>query len=518
MATRVGTPAGRGIDAVVSNWRLRLAGAAAAGAAIALLSAWLTPRGPITTLEALVTMAASLAVGVFAGWLSGSRWSALLTPITFLVVFELARQGTPGPTVDGIRLGSMYGVVAFVVGRGVHGALVLLPMVLGSLYGVQLAAWLGRGGVGGLGVIAWVAVVPLTLAMLAVAILLASPVRVTPILDADGSPLAGSVADITAVRIGGHDQTVMIRGRSVDSPVILYLAGGPGGTDLGAMRADVTLEQDFVVVTWEQRGVGKSYSALDPIETLTVDQMVADTVELTNYLRARFEEPRIYLVANSWGSILAVRAAQAHPELYHAVVGTGQMVSPTQTDRLFYQDTLVWAERTSNTDLVATLRQNGPPPYDDLLMYEPAIAHEHDWNPYAELDLSKEMPGNLFVPENSLMDRINGFRSFLDTFAVLYPQLADLDFRMDATELDVPYYMVLGAHEARGRAVPANEWFDMLVAPSKERITFAHSGHRPQFEEPGEFAALMRRVLDETYSLRSSASPAHMSALARLGA
>ncbi len=34
------------------------------------------------------------------------------------------------------------------------------------------------------------------------------------------------------------------------------------------------------------------------------------------------------------------------------------------------------------------------------------------------------MPANLFVPENSLMDKLNGLRGFLDTFAVLYPQVA----------------------------------------------------------------------------------------------
>jgi proline iminopeptidase len=61
---------------------------------------------------------------------------------------------------------------------------------------------------------------------------------------------------------------------------------------------------------------------------------------------------------------------------------------------------------------------------------------------------------NLFVPENSLMDQFNGLRLFLDTFSVLYPQLEELDFRRDVTELAVPYYMVLGAHEARGRRCP----------------------------------------------------------------
>ena len=163
------------------------------------------------------------------------------------------------------------------------------------------------------------------------------------------------------------------------------------------------------------------------------------------------------------------------------------MPGPQETDVMFYGDTLAWAERTGNATLAATLRQNGPPPYDDLLDYEPALSYEHAWNPYPELDTSKEMPSNLFVPENSLMDRINGLRGFLDTFSVLSPQLQAIDFRSDVPSLQVPVYIVIGKHEARGRAILANEWFEMLKAPSKEMITFEHSGHRPLFEEPAAF-------------------------------
>src|SRR5215207_8873019 len=43
-------------------------------------------------------------------------------------------------------------------------------------------------------------------------------------------------AELTRVEIGGHDLAMMIRGHSSDNPVLLFLAGGPGGTELGAMR------------------------------------------------------------------------------------------------------------------------------------------------------------------------------------------------------------------------------------------------------------------------------------------
>jgi proline iminopeptidase len=467
-------------------------------AAVALFAAWLTPRGPITAPQALGSIAVALVVGIGAGLVTGSRWTMLLTPMAFMAVFEVARLNVDGPTVDGIRLGSTYGLLAFALGRGLHGVLVLVPLALGARYGVEAASRLGREATPRLR-FGWLPTGGVTVAVAVLAIAIAIPATTAPIFAADGRPVAGSVAELATIDIGGHDQTVMIRGRSDGNPVILYLAGGPGGTDLGAMRADVGLEQDFVVATWDQRGVGKSYGALDPAETLTVDRAVADTLELTDYLRERFAEDRIYLVGNSWGTILGVLAARQSPERFHAFVGTGQMVSPVATDTMFYEDTLAWAGRTGNADLVAKLRANGPPPYDDLLAYETALSYEHDWNPYPELDAGRELPFNLFVPENSLMDRLNGLRSFLDTFSVLYPQLQDLDFRRDATALEVPVYMVLGAHEARGRAGPANEWFDVLRAPSKERIIFEHSGHRPPFEQPSTFAALMRRVAVETH-------------------
>jgi pimeloyl-ACP methyl ester carboxylesterase len=257
------------------------------------------------------------------------------------------------------------------------------------------------------------------------------------------------------------------------------------------------------VVAWDQRGAGKSYSALDPTDTFTTEQLVADTVEVTNYLRDRFDEEKIYLVGQSWGSTLGVLAAQQHPELYHAFVGVGQMVSQRETDIMFWEDTLAWAEETGNTGLVETLRRNGPPPYENLMHYDPFIAREHDWNPYPEFDSNNEMPAILFVPEYGWMDRINAFKGFLDTAGTLYPQLQDIDFRQDVATLDVPVYMVLGEHEARGRAVLAEEWFAMVEAPSKESFIFEGGGHRAHFDRPDEFAEVMGHVLGQSSSASS---------------
>ncbi len=464
-----------------------------------LVAARLTPRGPITTGDALVWMLVSLMVGVACGAIAGSRWVSVLAPLAAIAAFELARLGTDGPTVDAVQLGSTYGIIAFVVGRGVTMLIGVPPMVLGALLGVELAARLGRSGVSRMGPLAWAAVLVVAVGLAGLASVIAQPAGTAPIAGADGRPTAG-IAELVSVPIGGHDQALLIRGRDVSAPVVLHLAGGPGGTDIGAMRHDATLEQDFVVVTWDQRGAGRSYAALDPVETLTLDRVIEDTIEVSEHLRQRFGKDRILLSGNSWGTILGVLTVQRRPDLYHAWVGTGQMVSPAATDVMFWEDTIAWAERTGDVALASTLRANGPPPYADILRYEAALSHEHDWNPYPGFDNDLELPATLFVPEYDLMDRVNGLRAFLDTFSVLYPQIQDIDFRVDVPRLEVPVYLAAGAHEARGRAVLADAWFAMLDAPHKERVVFLSSGHRPSFEEPDAFADLMRRVRDETHA------------------
>ena len=62
-------------------------------------------------------------------------------------------------------------------------------------------------------------------------------------------------------------------------------------------------------------GTGNSYDALEPTSTVTVDQMVTDTIEVTDYVRARFDEQKVYLVGSSWGTIHSARCRAA----YHGI-------------------------------------------------------------------------------------------------------------------------------------------------------------------------------------------------------
>ena len=208
--------------------------------------------------------------------------------------------------MGGIHLDTSYGVLAFILGRGFYGLVGLLPMVVAAAYGAGLARWLAPDRVSDahhrIGLYARRAVTGVvSLGLVALAVLIIQPASTPPILGANGKPLPGSIATLQTVRLGNHDQTLWIRGYSVHNPVLLYLSGGPGQSDLAFTRVLFNdLAKKFVVVGWDQRGTGKSYTALDP-STLTLKRTVADTIQLTNYLRNRFGQRKIYLMGSRGG-------------------------------------------------------------------------------------------------------------------------------------------------------------------------------------------------------------------------
>ena len=209
------------LDEIRQNWLVRNAVVLSLLAGMGVIGALLTPRGPVTSVQAIIWMVLAGLVGFGVGLVTKSRWSVILSPVVFVLVFELIRIGVNGPTVDLIHPGSTYGIIAFIVGRFIPGLIVILPLTLG----VVLGGWLGSryyqnspfspgvasGSVTGLGAIG----------VVALAVLIVLPAGTSPILNSEGENLAGSIAELKTVEIGDHKQVLMIRGRDSDNPVLL---------------------------------------------------------------------------------------------------------------------------------------------------------------------------------------------------------------------------------------------------------------------------------------------------------
>jgi proline iminopeptidase len=496
--------------------------ATAATVFLGLLIAYTMPRGPTTASQVAIVMVTSFAVGYGAGWIMRSPWAMVLAPLAYMLAIEVGRFPIVGPTVDGLRLNETFGILSLILGRGFHGLVGVLPMMLGAYWGwaipsesfanvrygagnkIPLMQTIRAGDKCTIGAIA------ATLGLGISALLILLPASTPAMLDANGKPLSGSIASLEKVRLGGHDQWIMLRAHSTEKPVLLYLSGGPGQSDLPFVRVLLDdLTQNFVVVGWDQRGTGKSYSALDPTETLTLDRAVSDTIELTNYLRQRFNQKKIYLLGESWGSTLGVLAVQRQPKLYYAWIGSGQMVSQRETDRRIYQEVLALAEKTNDTTLAEKMRSYGEPPYKDMPYANAFVMGLYDrlsppYTPpqsYIQRGTEAKLgPWGMLGSEYNFVEKVNVMRGLIDMFYVMYPQLQAVDFRQTVKRLEVPVYLLDGAAELRSRRDLVLEWFNSLQAPHKQIFTFENAGHSVVFEQFEAFSQIMQNtILPDTY-------------------
>ncbi len=319
------------------------------------------------------------------------------------------------------------------------------------------------------------------------------------IRDDQGNLISGSIAELKQVDLNGRREWISIRSHNVNNPVLLFLAGGPGGTQMAAVRHDLKeLEKHFVVVNWDQPGSGKSYSAISRRD-LTPETYIEDGHALTKYLCNEFGQEKIYLVGESWGSALGIFLVERYPELYHAVIGTGQMVDFLETEIIDYDLTMELAKKAGEEALVETLKKNGPPPY---------YGKDVTWKSAAYLNyLSGVMARNpeiqnagyntlrdLAAQEYGVFDAVNFIRGIVNTFNHVYPQLYSVDLQKDYSTLQVPVYLFLGKHDINAPVSLAEEYFYSMSAPYKEIVWFEHSGHSPWINESDRFVQEVARI------------------------
>lgn len=330
------------------------------------------------------------------------------------------------------------------------------------------------------------------LLVLLVGLVVLSPGRPAPFLDREGAALAGSISEKIRVDINGADQGMFIRGKDRTKPILLFVHGGPGMPEYAlSERYPAVLEDLFVVCWWEQRGAGLSFDTGIPRKTLTIGQIVSDTIAVTNYLRQRFGRKTIYLMGHSWGSFIAIQAAARAPELYAAYVGIGQIVRQMESEKLAYAYMLERYAAASDTRMVEALRRYPIPEMDampagyralrDGAMHGLGIGTTHDmtsveWGVFVPVMLSRSY---------TLGEKVNLWRGkWSDYSTEMWNQLLASDLAAQVQKLDLPVYFFGGAYDYTVNTALAKDYLDTLRAPMKGFYTFAQSAHSPLFEEP----------------------------------
>ena len=328
-----------------------------------------------------------------------------------------------------------------------------------------------------------------------------------------------SISSLEKIKLGGLNQWVSIRGRNIAYPILLYLHGGPGTPVMPLFRHfQGPLEGYFIVVQWEQRGAGKSFSWKIPKQTMIIEQFISDLHELILILRKRFNKEKIYLMGHSWGSILGTFMVQKYPELFYAYIGVGQASNTIKNEKIMYQFAVQKARELHNTKAVKKLEKIGPPfnglqpPYNNfykggykakmsvyslVAKFGGIIYNARDYSIFLRWFL-KYLP--ISRPEYRLFDLIRIIQGNIFSTKIMMKELLTVDLFHQVLELKVPVYILMGRHDYNWSAELAKQYFDVLKAPKKEFIWFEKSAHAPNGEEPEKFNKLLiEKVLPETY-------------------
>jgi len=283
-------------------------------------------------------------------------------------------------------------------------------------------------------------------------------------------PEPRGVAQARFIRLGGVDQWVTVRGRSRDNPVLLMVGGD--GAGIGATMSPLTAtflpwEGDFTVVTWDQRGAGKTFQragrTLGP--DATIDRIAADGIELAEQLQTQFHKRKIVLVGASFGSTVAVRMAEARPDLFSAYVAAYQVVGPrTERERFFYQRLEGLVRAKGDPAEVAALRYSGPDPLRDPKAAPGIYKVAARYRPPNPTDQTRQVLTN---PDWSLADATAIQAGYVASDRKLLAAWDATDWNGLGSRLAIPVIVIQGEDNDIAPLAMTQAWLARIPAPVK---------------------------------------------------
>ena len=226
---------------------------------------------------------------------------------------------------------------------------------------------------------------------------------------------------------------------------------------------------------------------------MTIEQFIDDILAVTDYLRQRFHQDRIYILGHSWGSFIAVQAAARSPERYKAYLGMAQIAYQLESEKVAYDYMLAAYRERGDTRMVrkleaAPVTMTGGTPEGYLKVRDTAM---HHLGVGTTRDMKSVITGIFLASWRfrgyTMREKVNLWRgrAFSRGFG-LWDQMIRIDLRQTVPALQIPVYFLEGKHDYTCATSLAMDYFERLRASVKGFYLFDDSAHSPLLEQPQE--------------------------------
>lgn len=296
------------------------------------------------------------------------------------------------------------------------------------------------------------------------------------------------IAEGRFVTIGGIEQWIQIRGEDRANPILLVLHG-QGLSMVAFTPLFRSWEKHFTVVQWDRRGTGKTMSRNGKAgsSTWTFDRLVEDGIEVTEFLRKSLHQDKIILCGHSQGSVIGLYMAKRRPDLFHAYVGTGQLVDMQRNEAISYETAIERARTAGNTRALKALEGIGAPPYRDARTW--LIKQRWGSSTAPEMGAWQALAPRMVLstPNYSLRDIYHAFTGLLFLPQHLYDDYMAFDARRLFTRFEVPFFLFQGDSDILTPTALAEEYFATVEAPAKGLVLLKGGGHMVILLQPDQF-------------------------------
>ncbi len=321
-----------------------------------------------------------------------------------------------------------------------------------------------------------------------------------------------AVSEKTTVKLAAGGLGTIILSKNAGNPVLLVCGGGPGipqylmESMYGSPLTDV-----FTVCYWDYRGTGLSYKDDISAESMTTRKFIDDTLHMTDYLANRFKTDRIYIMGHSFGTYIALKTVQRHPEKYLCYIAMAQIVNQAESEKIAFDYMKSEYEKNGNTKMFLefskrdiSASQEAYIEYCSSGLRDKAM---HELGVGTARDMHSVIRG-IFLPSlrnraYTQAERVHIWKGKIKSNKCPVSRDSRTSFNaiQDVPSLDIPIYFLTGKYDYTCCASLQEQYYEAVQAPDKALYFFEESAHSPLYEEHDKGRQVLEEIVRKTRPL-----------------